>query len=858
MQADGRCRPGTVVAVAWARLAQLPILASARALAAPCMTKYDYDDPDHDEDEASTGSGWLRRLLVLGLALAGIGLGFLVPYTLYLNHQVTQRFGQLQWQLPTRVYARPLQLEPGIAMNAATLKTELDAAAYRDDGKGQRPGTYAQKDGVFTISSRGYHDVEGRIAPLRVEVRLSGGEVFALRRADADTAIRAARLDPARIATLYGKNQEERRLVSLDEVPEKLVTGLQAVEDRDFARHHGIDPTGMARALWISLRSGGKSLQGGSTLTQQVARSGLLDIGKEVTPSRKFKEILYALILEARYDKRTILETYFNQVYWGQRGSQAIHGVSSASEFWFNRGLNDLSLEHVALLIAIVNGPSYYDPRRNPERARQRRDFVLGKMLENGVITQAEHDAAVKAPLGVSKTPGGAAPNRFPAYVDLVRRQLIRDYPADSLQGAGLAVMTAMSPSAQGYAEGAVTRTMKSLGARKVPLEAGLVMTDVHTGAVVAAVGSKAFDNPGFNRALEAKRPVGSIIKPFVYMLALAQPGRWSLASWVDDSPLTIRLGNGQRWSPNNADGRGHGTVRLIDALAQSYNLATVRVGMEVGPERVAQLVRTLAGIDVQTNPSLLLGATDQSPYAMAQLYQFLASGGEVQPLHAVRGVLDPQGRALNRYDKPPAPAQKGDAVASRLITIALQQAVSSGTGRQLMADGLGRLKPAGKTGTSNDSRDSWFAGWTGDHLAVVWMGNDENKPTGLYGSTGAMRVWSGIFQRLPSRALEAGNEGLDWQWVAGGNATDASCPGVRRFAFVSGYAPAYQPCVIEPAPVYDEFGNPMDPAAPTEPASEGGGWREFFGFGRRPPQDPATTPPPPQPQQPPAPVPVR
>ena len=201
---------------------------------------------------------------------------------------------------------------------------------------------------------------------------------------------------------------------------------------------------------------------------------------------------------------------------------------------------------------------------------------------------------------------------------------------------------------------------------------------------------------------------------------------------------------------------------------------------MDVGPERVAQLTRTLAGIEPQTNPSLLLGATDQSPYAMAQLYQFLASGGEVQPLHAVRGVLDTSGRAINRYDSDPAPAQKGDAIAARLVTIALQQAVSSGTGRQLVSDGLGRLKAAGKTGTSNDSRDSWFAGWTGDHLAVVWIGNDQNKPTGLYGATGAMRVWSGIFSRLPSKPLEVGNDGLDWQWIYGSHATDASCPGVR------------------------------------------------------------------------------
>jgi penicillin-binding protein 1B len=273
--------------------------------------------------------------------------------------------------------------------------------------------------------------------------------------------------------------------------------------------------------------------------------------------------------------------------------------------------------------------------------------------------------------------------------------------------------------------------------------------------------------------------------------------------------------------------------VRLIDALAMSYNQATVRIGMQVDPERVADLIRTLAGIEADKHPSLILGSVDQSPYAMAQLYQFLASGGEIQPLHAVRGVLDPKGRALNRYDQAPAPAQEGDAIASRLVTTALQHAVTSGTGRQLMGDGLGRLQPAGKTGTSNDGRDSWFAGYTGDHLAVAWVGNDQNKETGLYGATGAMRVWSGIFSRLPSTPLQVGTKGIDWQWVARTNSTDSGCPGARRFAFVAGFAPPYTPCVAAPPP-----------------QEESGGWRDWFGWGNdEAARDPASEPQSPEPE---------
>jgi len=798
------------------------------------VARIDYDEDEHDDNDGQgKGPGWRRRLVTWTLAAGGLGLGFLIPYTLYLNHEVGERFGQLRWQIPTRVYARPLEVAPGTALDPGTLKTELDAASYREDG-GERPGTYAREGGRFTIASRGFNDVDGTVQPRRIEVVVSGGRVASVRDLTSKKALRTARLDPARIATLYGQKQEERRLVRIEEVPELLVTGLQAVEDRDFNHHIGIDLSGMLRAAFKNVAAG-RAKQGASTLTQQLARSGLLGIGQEQTLTRKGKEIIYALLIEARYDKRTILEAYFNQVYLGQRGSQAIHGVAAASEFWFGRDLRDLNTEQIALLIGIVRGPSYYDPRRNGERALSRRNFVLGEMLETGLIKQEEHDRAVKAPLEITQNPGNTAANRFPAYVDLIRRQLARDYPADALAGAGLSVMSGMSPAAQAQAEGAVARTLKSLdNKRRPPLQAGLVVTDVHNGEVVAVVGSREFTQPGFNRAVEAQRPVGSLLKPFVYLLALARPSEFNLSTWVDDSPVTVKLGRGRNWTPGNSDGRSHGQVRMVDALAMSYNQATVRVGMQVSPEAIGELTQKLAGIQAPNNPSLILGAVDQSPYAMAQLYQFLASGGEVQPLHAVRGVLDAQGKAVKRYDKEPAPAQEGDAIAARLITIALQQAVTNGTGRQLVGDGLGKLQPAGKTGTSNDGRDSWFAGWTGDHLAVIWVGNDQNQTTGLYGATGAMRVWSAIFSRLPTAPLQVTDKGLDWQPVIGSNSTDAACAGARRFPFVAGFAPQYAPCP-QPQPEAEE---------------SGGGWREWFGIGKdkdEPAREPAPTPPSPE-----------
>ena len=729
---------------------------------------------------------WLLRGVLAGFALLlVIGL----PMLWVLDKQVRSEFDQLAWQVPTRVYARPLLLKPGLRLDAATLELELASAGYRKDGGGDVPGTYLRDGGRFRIGTRAFTDLDGPVPAARLEVVLAGGKVSSVadRRAG---KLDAARIDPARIATLYGGNvQEERRLVQLTEVPPLLVKGLQAVEDRNFKHHHGIDPWGVMRAMWVNVREG-ELEQGASTLTQQLVRSLFLTREKRFT--RKLKEAAYSLIIEARYDKQRIMEAYLNQVYLGQQGNQSVHGVAAASEFWFGRELSSLRTEDMALLVGMINGPSVYEPRRKPEAAKARRDLVLSVWLELELIDAAEARRAKAAPLGVSAKPGVAS-NRNPAFMDLVRRQLARDYPADALRGAGLSVLTTLSPSAQLLSEKAVSGTLAKVQRKDGPaLQSGMVVTDAHTGEVLAMVGNRATDQPGFNRALEAQRPVGSLLKPMVYLLALAQPDRWSLATPVDDAPVNITLPNGKSWRPGNSDGRSHGRVSLGDALARSYNQATVRVGMDVGPDRLAELLKVLAGLRAPANPSLILGSVDLSPFAMAQVYQFLASGGEIQPLRAVRGVLDPKGKAVSRYDFSAEPAKEGDAVAARLVTMALQDAVSRGTGRPLLADGLGPLRVAGKTGTSNDSRDSWFAGYTGDHLAVVWVGNDQNEPTGLYGATGAMRVWSALFTKLPSAPLNVGSAGLEYGWVDAATfaTTEENCEGARRYAFVAGFLP--------------------------------------------------------------------
>lgn len=750
----------------------------SRALAA--RTKKIRSVPTHNR-------GWIRRLLPVFLLGLGLAVGFLGPYVWVADRQVREAFSQLTWQLPTRVLAQPLELAPERPMTPEALEVELAAARYQKVEAPRRAGSYARQGDQFTIATRGFTDLDGAWPAQQIKVTLGGGRVRSIQ--SGGRALGRIRIDPARIATLYGEAQEERRLVQLDEVPPLLITTLQAVEDRGFKHHIGIDWRGILRAAWVNLRHG-ELRQGASTLTQQLVRN--LYLTREQRLGRKLREMLYAILIEARFDKRTILEAYLNQVYLGQQGGQAVHGVAAGADFWFGRELDQLSESDIALLIGMIQGPSQHDPRRHPDRAMKRRNVVLGQMLETGLIDAATYDAARARPLGV--TPAGSlSRNRYPAFMALVRDQLRRDYAPEALRGAGLTVLTTLSPSAQNAAEAAVAGQLAALEQKGRPaLQAALVLTDTRQGEILAVIGARDPRDHGFNRALDARRPVGSLLKPFVYLLALAQPGRYALATRVDDAPITLRLPGNRSWSPENVDGRSHGRVTLREALMRSYNQATVHIGMDLGVERLARLLGALAAIDATPNPSLLLGAVDLSPLQMAQAYQFLASGGQIQPLRAVRGVLDPDNAPLKRYDAAPQPPQRGDTIAARLVSIALQDTVREGTARALADSGLAWLDAAGKTGTSNDSRDSWFAGYTGAHLAVAWVGNDANQPTGLYGSTGAMKVWGALFRQLPTLPLVVDQDGLEWAYVDAEEfaLSQADCPGAQRYVFVAGFLP--------------------------------------------------------------------
>ncbi len=747
----------------------------------------------------------------------GLLFGFVLPYTLVLNKRVQDRFNELVFAVPTRVYARPLPLAVGTPMTSSALELELTFAGYSNDGKGQVAGGW-KKDGLrYTISSRGYAGPDGGELPKRIRVTLAGGLVKAVQDDASGKAIALAHLDPARIATLYGASQEERRFVRLADVPPLLVSGLQAVEDRDFNHHIGIDFSAIARAAFANLRAG-HTVQGGSTLTQQLVRN--LFLSRDQNFTRKINEALMSLLLEAHYSKGRILEAYVNDVFLGQQGSQAVHGFAAASEFYFGRRLEDLRPQEIALLVGMVKGPSYYDPRRSPQRALTRRNLVLKEFFQTNLITAAQLNAAQAAPLDIVSN-GQLPHNRFPAFMELVRNQITADFDEDALREGNLSIFTTLDPAAQLYTEQAITSTLKSLGRRGDGIQAAAVVTGAQTGSVLAVVGSKIPGDPGFNRALDARRPIGSTIKPFVYLVALTQPERWNLASLMDDSPVSMRQPDGSMWTPQNDDHRSHDPLIMVDALAHSWNLATIHLGMDVGLPRIQAFLKSFGIGDINPSPSLLIGALDLAPLQLTQLYQYLAADGHALPLVAVRGVLDGNGRTIKRYQVQGGPGEYQQAV--RLTTWAMQQVAEYGTASALGNSALASLHAAGKTGTSNDMRDSWFAGFTGEHLAVFWMGRDDNKPTTLFGASGGLRAWRDLFAKLPTRPLPAGpGAGLEMAWLnpATGKRTEPQCAGAQQVPVIAGTVSAdTEGCFWQNLFGGGSDSPPPAPAAPAAPA---------------------------------------
>jgi penicillin-binding protein 1B len=732
----------------------------------------------------------LTRILVLVLvagALAG------VLYAVYLDQVVRARFEGKRWSLPARVYARPLELYPGRPLRPAALQDELERLGYTRLARPERQGSYARREQHFRIHTRSFRFWDGEEPSRILDLRFAAQGLASLKEATTGRDLPLARLDSVLIASIYPADQEDRVLVRRADLPDLLVKALLAVEDRQFYSHHGINFLAIVRATVSNLRAG-RVVQGGSTLTQQLVKNLYLSNKRSLV--RKLNEAVMALALDLHYKKDEILETYANEIYLGQDGPRAIHGFGLASHFFFNRELVDLDLPRIALLVGMIKGPSYYDPRSHPERARLRRDLVLDTLAEQGIITRDQTAQAKRAGLGVSAR-GGRPAGRYPAFMDLVRSQLQRDYRDQDLRSEGLSIFTTLDPLLQAHVETGISKRLTWLehSRRSRDLEAAAVVAASDSGEILALVGGRTSGYAGFNRALEAVRSIGSLVKPAVYLEALSHPGRYTLTTPLDDAPVALKGADGQIWRPENYDGRVHGRVPLYRALVHSFNLATVHLGMDLGLPAVVARLHSL-GIErpIPQVGSTLLGALSITPLEVTQMYQAIASGGFLAPLRAVRDVLDASGRPLTRY--PLEVKEVADPRAVWLLTWAMRQVVEQGTARGLLTQLPRGMRVAGKTGTTNDYRDSWFAGFSGDKVAVVWVGRDDNRPAGLTGASGAMRVWGDIMGTSESQPWDAPPPaGIELHWVdpASGGLEEAGCPGAIQVPYITGTAPTTQ-----------------------------------------------------------------
>ena len=743
---------------------------------------------------------WLLAALVLSLSLGGV---LLSGYLIKLDQDIRNRFAGARWALPAQVFAAPLELYPSLALHAGQLHAELDRLGYRAATALEGPGTYVASAKETAIATRAFQFWDGAQPALQLAVATDKTRITAVRDLEAGAPRDIVRLDPMLIGSIYPQQGEDRVLVKLSEVPPLLKDGLVAVEDRSFYGHPGLSLRAILRATLANLRAG-HVVQGGSTLTQQLIKNFFLN--SDQTWQRKINEAFMALLLEKHYSKDEILEAYFNEVHLGQDGSRAVHGFGLGAQFYFNKPLAELRTHEIALLVGVVKGSSHYNPRRHPQRTLERRNLVLRLFLEAKLITEIEYEDALSQPLDVAgeKKQGVA---RYPAFVDLVRRQLRGQYQEADLTHEGLRIFTTLDPRAQDALEHAITETLPELEQAKaksktkpVDLEAAGVVTSVDGGEVLALVGGREVRFPGYNRAVDSRRSIGSLAKPFVFLTGLMQPEQFNLHSILPDEPIEVRLPNKTVWAPKNYDRQLHGPVPLYQALAQSFNLPTVHVGLAVGEQTVRDVL-VAAGYsgDAPALPSLFLGAVDIAPIEVAQMYATLASGGYQTPLTAIREVQTKDGQPLTRYPiKLKQTLPEGPVF---LINWALRQVMQLGTGQGAYRVIRPDIVLAGKTGTTDDYRDSWFAGYGADRVGVIWVGRDDNKPTGLSGSNGALPIWAKAMRDIGVHGLEP--EPLPPEDVeevltdgATGLVADEDCTGAYIVPYLRGYAPAaFAPC---------------------------------------------------------------
>jgi penicillin-binding protein 1B len=706
-----------------------------------------------------------------GAATVGVLL-----YSLYAAHLVSSKLGGVRWELPSRLYAAPWMLYPGAPLIESDLKAYFTRLGYAPSGSDLvSTGQWKKSGSSFLLGVRAFRDAAGNRPAGRLRIDTEGGEVQTLYRLGDDGSTEEVftfTLEPETVGEIFGPHREQRTLIRLADLPEPLRQAILVMEDRRFYEHFGISFRGIARAMLNNLR-GGKVTQGGSTLTQQLMKNFFLTPERSVW--RKVREAIFTVVAEILYSKDEIFEGYVNEIYLGQRGATSIHGFGEAARFYFGKEAKHLSVGEQALLVGLISSPGLYSPYTKPAAAKERRALVLRTLFENGKISEVMYKAAEREPI----EPRGksADERRAPYFVDYVRAEISERYSSAQLEREGYGIFTTLDLELQIAAERAIKDGIAALekrpkkGANPPPeeklLQAALIAVHPQTGAIKAMVGGRGYDQTQFNRATQSERQPGSAVKPFVAAVALIPPEDTTVspktaATLLDDHPATFSFA-GKEWNPKNYEEQYVGTTTLRGAMERSLNVATINLAASVGLERVAGIFRTFGFPKVAAVPSLVLGTMELTPLQLARAYTVFPNAGLRSDPHGIMAVVDPEGARLTQRSMEVEriiPLQ-----AAYLVTNILRGVIDRGTGYGARVAGLtGDL--AGKTGTTDDYRDSWFVGYAPSLLTVVWVGYDDATPTGLTGASGALPIWIRFMRealrRLPDESFLAPSN-IDW-----------------------------------------------------------------------------------------------
>ncbi|HBL8860528.1 bifunctional glycosyl transferase/transpeptidase [Enterobacter hormaechei] len=705
----------------------------------------DYEDDYEDEEPMPRKGkgkgrkprgkrGWFWLLLKLFIVFVVL----IAIYGVYLDQKIRSRIDGKVWQLPAAVYGRMVNLEPDMSISKNEMVKLLQATQYRQVTKMTRPGEFTVQAKSIEMIRRPFDFPDSKEGQVRARLTFDGDRLETIENMDNDRQFGFFRLDPRLITMLSSANGEQRLFVARNGFPDLLVDTLLATEDRHFYEHDGISLYSIGRAVLANLTAG-RTVQGASTLTQQLVKN--LFLSSERSYWRKANEAYMAVLMDARYSKDRILELYMNEVYLGQSGDNEIRGFPLASLYYFGRPVEELSLDQQALLVGMVKGASIYNPWRNPRLALERRNLVLRLLQQQQVIDQELYDMLSARPLGVQPRGGVISPQ--PAFMQMVRQELQSKLGDKVKDLSGVKIFTTFDSVAQDAAEKAAVEGIPVLKKQRKlsDLETAMVVVDRNTGEVRAMVGGAEPQYAGYNRAMQARRSIGSLAKPATYLTALSQPNLYRLNTWIADAPISLRQPNGQVWSPQNDDKQFSGQVMLVDALTRSMNVPTVNLGMALGLPAITDTWQKLGVPKDQLHPvpAMILGALNLTPIEVAQAFQTIASGGNRAPLSALRSVIAEDGSVL--YQSFPQAERAVPAQAAYMTLWTMQQVVQRGTGRQLGAKYPG-LHLAGKTGTTNNNVDTWFAGIDGREVVITWVGRDNNQPTKLYGASGAMSIY--------------------------------------------------------------------------------------------------------------------